>query len=302
MSVLALVLVLLAALIHAGWNLVAKRSGGDARFALLSTVAVAVVWAPVGGWFAWRDAGNYGATQWSLLVASGVLHVVYFVTLLRGYRLGDLSVVYPVARGTGPLLSATAATILLDERLGVLGWTGVAAIVGGVALLAGLPLPRRTARHASRSDADRARLRAGVRYGLLTGAWIASYTVVDGYAVKRAAVSPVLVDYLGNLVRLPVTALLIRALGASDDLTPRDYARTFWKPALIVGAVSPVAYVMVLFAATIAPLSHVAPAREVSMLFAALMGGTLLRERDAGFRLAGAGCIAAGVIALAQAG
>lgn len=298
MSGTAIALVLIAGLVHASWNLVAKRSGGDARFALLSSLGVAAVWAPLGGWVSWREAGAYGATQWALIAASGVLHVAYFVTLLRGYRLGDLSVVYPVARGTGPLLSATAATIVLDERLGPQGWAGVAAIVGGVALLSGLRSPG----HASGRDAAaRERLRTGLRYGVLTGGWIAAYTVVDGWAVKRAGVSPVLVDYLGNLVRLPVTALLVRVVGGIDDRPFTAYARAMWRPALLVGAVSPVAYVIVLFAATMAPLSHVAPAREVSMLFAALMGGTLLRERDAGMRVAGAACIAAGVIALSTA-
>jgi drug/metabolite transporter (DMT)-like permease len=301
----ALALVLLAGLVHAGWNVVAKQSGGDARFALLSSIGVATVWAPVGGWFAWRDAPAYGAAQWSLLAASGALHVLYFVTLLRGYRLGDLSVVYPVARGMGPLLSAVAASVILDERLGVRGGAGLAGIVGGVALLGGLRMPTGAPATPPAGapqppwPAGGPRPTAGVAYGALTGVFIAAYTVVDGWAVKRAGVSPVLVDYLGNAVRIPLTALLIGMVGSTDDRPLRVYARDLWKPALLVGAVSPVAYVLVLFAATIAPLSHVAPAREVSLVFATLLGGTLLRERDPGRRLLGAGCIAAGVVALA---
>ena len=295
MSALAVGLVLLAALIHAGWNLLAKQTGGDARFALLSSVAVAVVWAPLGGWWAWREAGDYGYPQWTLIVASGVLHVVYFVTLLRGYRLGDLSVVYPVARGIGPLLTAVVATIVLDERLGVQGWSGVLGVVVGVGLIAGGP------RALGRGATDRARLWAGLGYGALTGICVAAYTVVDGYAVKRAGISPILVDYLGNLVRIPVTVGLIAAFGWPELASIPAYARVHGRSALIIGAVSPVAYVLVLFAATMAPLSHVAPAREVSMLFAALFGGTLLREQDAAIRLLGAACIAAGVGALAFA-
>lgn len=302
MSSLALALVLLAALIHAGWNLLAKRTGGDARFAFWASAAVAVLWAPVGLWYTWRDAGQYGPLQWALLCASGVIHVAYFVTLLRGYRLGDLSVVYPLARGTGPLLTASAATVLLDERLGPLGWTGVLGVVMGVGLIAGGFTPWRRWRDATIDAGERRRLRAGVAYGLLTGAFIAGYSVVDGYAVKRAGVSPILVDYLGNLFRLPVNLLLLRSMGAATVASLPAYGRAMWKPVLAIGFISPVAYVMVLFAATMAPLSHVAPAREVSMLFAALMGGTLLNERDAGVRLLGAACIAGGVIALASAG
>jgi uncharacterized membrane protein len=135
-----------------------------------------------------------------------------------------------------------------------------------------------------------------MRYGLLTGAFIAGYTVVDGYAVKFMLMSPILIDYLGNLVRL--------ALLAPWALRDRPAAAALWrqqrKYALLVGAISPVSYVMVLYAMQVAPLSHVAPAREVSMLFAALIGGHLLGEGDRLQRLFGAGCIAVGVMALAQ--
>jgi drug/metabolite transporter (DMT)-like permease len=305
MSGTAFALVLVAALIHATWNLLAKKTGGDVRFALVSQVAVALVWAPVGVWFAWHEVGAYGLLQWALIVASGAIHVVYFVTLLRGYRLADLSVVYPLARGTGPLLTAMVATALLGESLGLLGWVGVLGVVLGIVLISGGPALWHALRAGSGAQAEAdehlKRLRAGVGYGLLTGVCIAGYTVVDGYAVKRAGISPVSVDYLGNLVRVPLTALWILALGRREPLPLAGYWRTCWKPALMIAAISPVAYVLVLYAATMAPLSHVAPAREVSMLFAALLGGTLLRERDVGLRLLGAACITAGVIALAWA-
>jgi len=97
MPAIAFGLVLVAALIHALWNFVAKKSGGDIRVSLLSNIALCILWAPVGIWFMWRDVAAFGAVQWSLVAASGAIHVVYFVTLLRGYRLGDLSVVYPLA-------------------------------------------------------------------------------------------------------------------------------------------------------------------------------------------------------------
>jgi uncharacterized membrane protein len=129
--------------------------------------------------------------------------------------------------------------------------------------------------------------------------------VVDGYAVKRGGVSPVLIDWLGSLARLLVLLPLVALLHRGRWSAARDAVGAMWqqtrRTVLIISALSPVAYVMVLYAVTMAPLSHVAPMREVSMLFAALMGGTLLKERDAGVRLLGAGCIAAGVVALALA-
>jgi uncharacterized membrane protein len=131
-------------------------------------------------------------------------------------------------------------------------------------------------------------------YGVLSGAFIASYTVVDGYGVKVMLMSPILIDYVGNLFRLLLIApAVVRDVPAAAAMWQRQ-----WKYALFVGAISPVSYVLVLYAMQVAPLSHVAPAREVSMLFAALIGGQLLGEGDRLPRIAGAGCIAAGVISL----
>lgn len=302
MSLLPLSLILVAALIHAGWNLLAKRSGGDVRFALISAVAVAVLWAPVGVWQAWGALPGFGGLQWSLVTASAALHVAYYVTLLRGYRHGDLTVVYPLARGTGPLLTALGATLGFGETLGVRGWAGVLGIVGGVVLIAGGPGLLRALRRvpgAGLGADERQRLKAGLGYGALTGLFIAGYSLVDGYAVQHAGVSPIVVDYVGTLLRIPMTLALLLWLRRSEPLSMGGYWRRMGRTALLIGAISPVAYVLVLYAATMAPLSQVAPAREVSMLFAALLGGSLLGERDRAVRLLGAACIAGGVVALA---
>ena len=299
MPIFALGLVLVAALVHALWNFVAKKSGGDVRIALLSNIAQCIVWAPVGIWFIQRDVAGFGALQWSLVTASGAVHVLYFVTLLRGYRLGDLSVVYPLARGTGPLLTALIATLFLGEALRLVGWLGVLGIVSGIVIIAGGSALLRAMRGGTHSPSELARLRVGVRYGLATGAFIAAYSVIDGYAVKHASISPVLVDYLSNLVRLPLTALVIFAIRQREPLPLRGYTKQMWRPALVIGALSPVAYVMVLYAVSMAPLSQVAPVREVSMLFAAFLGGSQLGEQDRRARMLGAACIAAGVIAIA---
>lgn len=301
MPAIAFGLVLVAALIHALWNFVAKKSGGDIRVSLLSNIALCILWAPVGVWFMWRDVAAFGALQWSLVAASGAIHVVYFVTLLRGYRLGDLSVVYPLARGTGPLITAFVATTFLGEALGAVGWMGVLGIVGGIMIIAGGPALLKSMRGGTHSHHDLVRLRTGVGYGLVTGAFIAAYTVVDGYAVKHAGISPVLVDYLSNVVRLPLTALLIWLIRQREPLPLLAYAKQMWRPALAIGALSPIAYVLVLYAVAMAPLSQVAPVREVSMLFAAFLGGSQLGEHNRRARLFGAACIAAGVVAIALA-
>lgn len=289
----AFLLILLAGLIHAGWNIAAKHAGGDARFAFFSSALVAIVWAPVGWWFARGALGQWGATEWAFVLASGVIHVFYFVSLLRGYRRADLTVVYPLARGSGPLITALVAVLFLGEQLSALGGLGIAAVVGGVFLIAGGPGLWRTAH----DPVARERLHRGLAYGALTGVFIAGYSVVDGYAVKVLLMSPILVDYMGNLVRLVLFAPTV----LRDRAQALRLWRLQWKHALGVAVFSPIAYVLVLFAMQRAPLSHVAPAREVSMLFAALIGGHLLREGDRALRLLGAVFIASGVAALALA-
>jgi drug/metabolite transporter (DMT)-like permease len=174
-----------------------------------------------------------------------------------------------------------------------LGALGVLAVCGGVFLIAGGP----AFWHGAQDSVARQRALTGVRWGALTGALIAAYTVVDGYAVKVLLIGPVLVDYVGNLLRVPM--LLPPSLRDLAGL--RSAWRSQWRHALVVAALGPLAYVLVLYAVQMAPLSHVAPAREISMLLAALIGGRLLGESDRGLRIVGAACMAAGVIALASA-
>jgi uncharacterized membrane protein len=291
MPLSALGLVLLAAVLHASWNIVAKQAGGDHRFTLITSLLTSGVWLPAGLWFGWHEVPRFGWTEWGVIAASAAVHLLYFSALLKGYRVGDLTVVYPLARGSGPLITAAAAVLLLGESLSALGVAGVLGVCGGVFLIAGGPALWRHTHDA----AQRARTLAGVRWGLITGVMIAGYSVIDGYAIKVLAIGPVIFDYLCNLLRVPLqlpTLLRDRAGLAAAW-------RTQWKHALVVATLGPLAYILVLYALQVAPLSHVAPAREVSMLVAALIGGKLLGESDRGLRLLGAACIAAGVMALA---
>ena len=290
MPLSALALVVLAGFIHACWNIAAKKAGGDVRFVAFSSVVLMLFWAPVGLWVGWQQVPLWGGLEWALVMTSALLHVGYFIVLLRGYRQADLTVVYPLARGSGPLLSSMVAIFFLGEQISLLGLIGILGVVGGVFLIAGGPGLWR----AAQDPQQQARVRTGIFYGCVTGLFIACYTVVDSYAIKVALMSPILVDYFGNLLRLVIlTPSLLRDRPAvwSLWLEQRRYA-------LVVGIFSPVSYVLVLYALQVAPLSHVAPAREVSMLFAALLGGHLLGEKDRGPRIAGAVLIAAGVMAL----
>src|SRR3954464_10430205 len=135
----SLALVILAGLIHATWNIIAKKAGGDVRFATFTGVLMALIWAPLGIWLGWNVLPTWGRVEWALVVVSGILHVLYYIALLRGYRKADLSVVYPLARGSGPLLSSLVAIVVLGEQITASGVVGIVAVVTGVFFIAGGP-------------------------------------------------------------------------------------------------------------------------------------------------------------------
>ena len=275
-------------MIHATWNLWAKQVGGAVRtptlmFAL--TLLSAVLYGPAALTIA-RESPAPGPIGWLFIAGSGVLHVVYFVVLMRGYRRSDLSVVYPVARGTGPLLAAAGAITLFAERATALSLGGALAIAAGVAVL--------TLRSGLAHDP---RAGAGVRWGLATGALIGVYTLWDGWAVQRVGLPPLLYYWCGEVVRV----LLFAPLALRDREGLALLARTHAGRVFGIAALSPLGYIFILLALRDGAVSHIAPAREVSILFGAWLGGAVLGEHQRRRRLVAAGLFAAGVIALALA-
>lgn len=293
MSATVLALVLCAALLHATWNIAAKKAGGGDSFVFMGALMVGVLWAPVALGCCGRELLSLTLPQWGLIGATTLVHLAYYRSLLAGYRAADLTVVYPVARGSGPLITVLVAVLWLGERPGWLGAAGVAAVCGGVFILADGP-------RLLRAHGD-PRLRAGLRWGLLTGLFIAGYSVLDGVAVKLLLIPPILLDWLTNLLRAPLLAPAQWRRWQHDSAAMVLEWRTQWPHALVGALLAPAGYVMVLYALTMAPMSLVSPARELSLLFAALIGGRLLGEGERWLRLLGAGCIAAGVAMLAAA-
>jgi drug/metabolite transporter (DMT)-like permease len=283
MTGLALAFVLLAALTHAIWNYFAKTAAHARHYVWLFSVGSLIVYAPVVVWVIVVERPQFGWIHALAFLLTGILHLAYSLALQAGYRHSDLSLVYPIARGTGPLLSFVGAVLLLGETPTALSLVGLVLIVAGILLVAGLF-----------SEHHRAP-RAGILWGLLTGAFIAAYTVNDGWSVTVLAISPFLVDFAGNLFR---TAVLAPKAWADRAGVARE-AREYFKPVLVVSVLGPLGYILVLFAMRMAPVSHVAPARELSTLVGAYFGARLLREKSAPTRLAGAACIVVGVISLA---
>lgn len=282
----ALCAVLLAALCHAAWNLQAKRAAASRHFVWLYSVASLVVWTPLVCLVLLRQLPLLGTMQCLALAGTAVLHLLYSLALQAGYRAADLSIVYPLARGSGPLFSFAGAVLLFGERPGPLAVLGLLLIIAGIVLVANLH--RSLRRNAL----------PGLMWGTVTGACIAAYTLNDGWAVKVLAVSPFLIDFTGNCFR--VLVLSPRALAARDELV-REW-RAYRVPVLTVATLGPLGYILVLFAMRRAPISHVAPTRELATLVGTWFGARLLGEQAAAQRLAGALCIVAGVISIALSG
>ena len=281
MTPVALALVLVAAFAHAGWNALSKRAPGGAAFVWAQMMVGTACMIPVAaaGW--WLDDGARVSPVIVLLaIASGCAHAVYFVLLQRGYATGDLSLVYPLARGTGPIFATAGAIAILGERPGPIALAGTAAIATGVVLLL-------ATRGLSRGPA--------LAYAVLTGLLIGVYTVWDGHAVRASHAEPLV--YL--LVANATIAVLLLPAALRDRDAVRLLLRDHRRVVAAVGVLSPFAYALVLFATRLAGVAYVAPVREVSILIGAGIGTRYYAERGGWQRLAGAAAIVGGVIALA---
>jgi len=283
MTAFALGLVLAAAFIHASWNFLAKRAGGGAAFVWLFAALSAAFYAPLAIIIYLWQKPYIGPLQVFFMGGSSLIHLAYFLVLQRGYRVGDLSLVYPLARGTGPTLSTFTAILVLGERPTSLAVFGALLVAGGVFLLS------------SGTGSSGGSRKWGVGYGLLTGAIIAIYTLWDKYAVSTLLIPPLLQDFCTTLGRV----LLLGPIAFRKRGEVGKEWRIHRKEAIGVALLCPLSYIMVLTALITTPVSYIAPAREVSILIGALMGSRLLAEGDAQRRLPAAGAIVAGVMALA---
>lgn len=290
MTTLTLLAVILAACLHATWNLMAKRaSASGVGFVFAYSLVSLLAFAPWSAWLIWQGQVPWSPMVVAALLTTGVLHIVYALALQWGYRAADLSVVYPVARGSGPLLSTIGAVVILHEAVTPLAALGLSCVVGGIALIS----TGGSLRAFRGSTAVK-----GVQWGLFIGGLIAAYTVVDGYTVKQLGVPPVVADGASNLIR--VMALSPFALARRHVLA--EGMRGLWAMAVGVGVLSSVAYILVLWAlAQGAPLHIVAPLREMSMMVGAVLGMAVLGERLGPGRIAGCVVLTGGVIALGMA-
>ena len=273
--------VLFGALLHASWNALIK-SGADQA---LDTALIHLIGCAIGAALVlWVGLPRREALPW--LAASAVIHIGYYVTLVGAYKHGELGFAYPLMRGTAPLLVALASGRLIGEHVPLGVWLGVAAISGGV-LAIGL----------TRSALGTGSRRHALGYALANAAIIASYTIVDGIGVRASGNALQYVALLFLIDGLPYFAIVLWQRRAA--LTPAfAYMRGRWPVALLGACASLGAYGIALWAMTRAPVAAVAALRETSVLFAALIGVFMLKERFRMQRAVGTGAIIAGVMAL----
>ncbi|WP_457029773.1 EamA family transporter [Kitasatospora sp. P5_F3] len=285
-----------AAVLHAAWSLVSKRLARyDATaFVWLASLGSFLAYAPVVVWLtSTGDGWRLTATQAGFVGGSVVINLAYFLVIQYGYRLGDLSLVYPIARGSGPILAIVGSTVFLGVLPSAVGLFGALAVVGGVVAL-GL-----SARPVAGSlpndgvpDGGHGRV---LGYALLSGVTIAGYTLWDQHTVGPLAVSPLLLNWVDDLGRVVLLGPLVRRRRAELGRLWRECRL------LILGAATlmPLPYLLFLFALRLAPAAVVSPVREASVLLVVLLGGTFLAEGRLRARLLAAGAIVTGLALIA---
>jgi drug/metabolite transporter (DMT)-like permease len=303
MSGRALALVLAAAAIHAAWNALAKRAHHPIAFLWSSVALATLVLAPLG--LRYLPAEGIPASAVPFVIATTLIHAVYFYALARGYASGgDLSLVYPIARGLGVALVPVIALLLLDERLALLGALGVALVVAGIAaisLTTSTLSPTSTLSVSSTLSPREGRARGpgrlarGTGWAVLTGLTIAAYSLVDKVGVSHLHPLP----YLG-LLGLGMTLLLAPVVWQARVAFVHEW-RVNWRAILLASTLNLTSYLLVLFAFRLAKAGYVMAARESSIVLSVLIGWLWLGEGGLGRRLVGAAVVLAGVVCVTLA-
>ena len=286
MSVIAIVLALSAAVAHAAWNIVAHNvSRAGMPFLWWGAVASTVLWIgaiPFTGGLGTDDLAGVALG----VGVSAVLHVLYMSVLQRGYQVGNLSTVYATARGSGPFLAVIVAMLLLGERPSAAALIGVGLVIVGVVAVGFVDRPPAGARRG---------IDPAVLFGLLTGVMIATYTIWDAHAVREWSLSPVAFMVGTTLAQVPFYTLAVSRKWAAV----RELGRREWRRILVFGVLSPLSYILVLQAITLAPVALIAPLREVSVVLVSLFGAFVLRESRPAWRIAASVVVVAGVVLIA---
>lgn len=268
--------VLFAAACHAGWNALIKVGLDPLSTTTLISLGaglVALALAPLVGVPAWA--------AWPWLIASVIVHLCYFASLIESYRTGDLGQVYPIARGSAPLMTAAATTVFIGEKLSLVGWTGIFSLVAGVLLLSA-----RGGRELAEVD------RRAIGFALFTALTICAYSVVDGIGARLSTNPNAYSVWL--FIGIAVVMLPYAIYRDGPDVIPA--MRRFWRRGLAGGALQLLSYGIAIWAMTAAPIAIVATLRETSVLFGAVIAVVVLKEPLRAARIVAACLIVCGLI------
>ncbi|MGH7355194.1 MAG: DMT family transporter [Candidatus Rokuibacteriota bacterium] len=287
MSHSALGLVLLAAAIHATWNLLTKRAVDKLLFIWWTGIVGTLALLPPVYWLS--PPPRWDVDFWARVALGAVLRAAYFVTLSAAYSRGDLSVVYPLARGVAPMVVPAAGVLLLGEQITGVAMIGIAIVTAGVYVMHVPRLEWRVLLAPLRA------LNSGaVGYAAMTGAVVASYSVVDKWTMSTG-VPPAWYAYF----TIPVAALLLTPFARRRSRLAAEWSENPG-PVVAVSVLMTGGYLLVLYALRLAPVSYVAPAREVAIVFGAILGVLVLGEPHGRQRILGALLIVIGVVLLSQ--
>ncbi|HKA73987.1 MAG TPA: EamA family transporter [Xanthobacteraceae bacterium] len=268
--------VLFAAACHAGWNAAVKKGLDPLATTVLISIGAALVALPLVPF-----TGLPAGAAWPWVAASVLIHLVYFAALIESYRAGDMGQVYPIARGSAPLLTAAGTALTIGERIGAQAWLGVVLLAGGV-----LFMSLRGGRELARLD------RRAVGFALFTAITICAYSLVDGIGARLAgtahAYSAALFVGIGPVML--AYALARRGGGVMPAM------RRHWGTGLAGGALQLGSYGIAIWAMTVAPIAIVAALRETSVLFGALIAVAALGEPLRPVRIVAALAIVAGLV------
>ena len=282
METSVILLVLAASGLHATWNFAARRVKGELVVFWVSFLLAGAAFAPAAIlWALWDEEGGGGLFSWQHVAATSLLHAVYFCLVAKAYEKGEISLVYPVARGTGVAGTAVIAMCLGIEEVSPQAWAGIAGVCAGAMLLGTDRFVLQNRLHA-------------LRAALLVGASIAGYSVVDKLGVGRSHPASYICGMFLGGAALMTPYVLLHCKGRIVTT-----CRTHWKYVLGIGPAALVSYVTILFAFRVGHVSHIVAFREVSVAFGAILGFVFLRERFTGRKALGVAAIVAGLIVIA---
>ena len=258
MDTFVFVAVLFAAACHAGWNALIKVGLDPLSTTTLISIGAAAVALPFIPYF-----GMPAAAAWQWLIASVVIHLFYFASLIESYRTGDLGQVYPIARGSAPLMTASVTTLYIGEQLSLVGWAGILALVAGVFLLSA-----RGGRELAKLD------RRSIGFALFTALTICAYSVVDGIG-GRLAGNP---HAYSLSLFVGMAAIMVPYALYRNGVAVIPVMQKNWTRGLLGGAMQLFSYGIAIWAMTVAPIAIIAALRETSVLFGAAIAVVVLKE------------------------